>query len=121
MLPNNAVILGKKKPTLLDITPEFIKEQLEDDLRKLRLLDNVIANKDKALQILCETYGSDAGIYYFGLLISRIDKSKKRISQETQMHPRSLDRRLKNIVDSGIAPTLTDREEPLPPLEIILE
>ena len=111
-------LLGTKKPTLLDITPELVKNQLEDDLKKLRLLDNVITNQDTALKMLCDKYGSDAGIYYFGVLVSRLTKSKKRIANETKMHPRSLDRRLRNIVDAGIAPTLTDREEPLPPLNI---
>ena len=113
-------LLDSKTPRLEDITPALVKEYLEDDLAKLRLLDNVIANKDTALKMLCEKHGSEAGIYYFGILTSRIDKSKKRIVNETQLHPRSLDRRLRKIVDSGIAPTLTDREEPLPPLTIDL-
>lgn len=79
-----------------------------------------IANADTALQTLCNQYGSEAGIYYFGLLVSRLQKSKKRISQESNLHHRTLERRLKKIVDSKIALTLTDRSEPLPPLKIEL-
>lgn len=70
------------------------------------------------LNILCETRGDNAGIYYFGLLMSKMDKSRKQIKQSMKTHPRSLDRKLKKIVDAGIPLTLTDREEPLPPLSI---
>lgn len=111
---------GIKKPKLPFITPHFVKEQMTADLERLRLLNNSIANRDTALEHLCTEYGSEAGIYYFGLLMTKLDKSKKRIADETEMHPRSLDRRLKKIVDSGIPLTLTDRDAPLPPLEIDL-
>jgi hypothetical protein len=111
-------LLGKKKPTLLDLSNDFIVDYLNDDLRKLTLLDNSIATRNTALKTLCDTHGSDAGIYYFGLLVSKMDKSKKTIANETHTHPRSLDRKLRKIVDAGIALTLTDREEPLPPLHI---
>lgn len=110
--------LGKKNPTLLDVSYDLVREYLNNDLRKIGLLENSIANHDTALKTLCDTYGNDAGIYYFGLLISKIDKSKNRISRETHTHPRSLDRKLKLIRDAGIPLTLTDREEPLPPLVI---
>ena len=113
-------IEGRKYPAAL-AGPQYsdgIPIYSEDDLAKLRLKDNVIATKDTAIKMLCEKHGTEAGIYYYGLLVSRLCKSKKRISQETQLHPRSLDRRLRKIVDSGISPTLTNREEPLPPLTI---
>jgi hypothetical protein len=51
----------------------------------------------------------------------RLDKSSKKIAKETNLHHRSINRRIKAIADSGIAPTITDREEPLPPLIIDLE
>ena len=115
---NVAKVLGKKKPTLLDINKDLAVFQLRTDLDRLKLLEAPIANQDTALKTLCSMYGSEAGIYYFGLLSSRLQKSKKRISQESELHPRSLDRRLRKIVDSQIALTLTDRSEPLPPLKI---
>ena len=110
--------LNNPRPTLLDISKEQVIEFLQDDLKKLGLFEKSIATRKTALKSLCEAYGSDAGIYYFGVLVSRIDKSKKRIANETQMHPRSIDRKLKKIKDAGVPLTLTDREEPLPPLEI---
>jgi hypothetical protein len=110
--------LYKPKPTLLDVDYEHVTEELKSDLDKLGLLNNSIANRDTALNILCETHGDDAGIYYFGLLISKMNKSRKQIKHSMKTHPRSLDRKLKKIADAGIPLTLTDREEPLPPLDI---
>lgn len=110
--------LGKSKPTLLDVDYKQVAEELKNDLEKLGLLNNSIANRDTALNILCEAHGDDAGIYYYGLLMSKMDKSRKQIKQSMKAHPRSLDRKLKKIVDSGIPLTLTDREESLPPLTI---
>lgn len=113
-------ILGIKKPTLLDISKEFIVENLKDDLSKIGLLGNSIATHSTALKLLCEEYGTDAGMYFFSLLKITMDKSKKQIAKDTGMHPRSLDRKLKKIIDAGMPLTLTDREEPLPPLVINL-
>lgn len=113
-------MFGANKPTLLDITKEKVIEFLKDDLAKINLLGNSIATRNTALKNLCEAYGDNAGIYYYGLLVSKMDKSRKQIKQDTSTHPRSLDRKLRKIVDAGIPLTLTDREEPLPPLVIDL-
>jgi hypothetical protein len=113
-------MLGKVKPTLLDITPDCVQEYLQSDLEKLGLLNNSIGNHDTALETLTDMYGEYAGIYLFGLQAAKMNKSKKLIRQEIGMHPRSLDRQLKKIVDAGIPITLTDLEEPLPPLRIEL-
>jgi hypothetical protein len=113
-------LFGKKKPTLLDLPEEQITQLLNNELSTLGLLDNSIANRNTALKTLCNTYGHDAGIYFFGLLISKVDKSRKHLVGETEMHPRSLDRKLKKIKDAGIPLTLTEREEPLPPLIVAL-
>ena len=113
-------LLGKKQPTLLDVSKDFAVAQLEDELSKLGLLGNSIATHDTALKKLCDTYGNLAGLYYHALLVNKMDKSRKQIAQETKTHPRSLDRKLQKIVQDGIPLTMTDREEPLPPLKINL-
>ena len=74
--------------------------------------------RDTALKKLCEAHGEYAGFYYYGLLVTKMEKSRKKLRTATDTHPRSLDRKLKKIVDTGIPLTLTDREEPLPPLFI---
>ena len=113
-------LLGINKPRLTDITKNFVTEQLENDLAKLRLLGNSIHTRDTALAALCKAHGDMAGVYYYGLLVSKLDKSKKEITSNIQKHPRSIDRKLKKIVDTGIPLTLTEKDEPLPPLEINL-
>lgn len=113
-------LTGKNYPTLLDVTKEKIIQTLRDDLEKLGLLGNAILTRDTALKRLCEEHGDDAGIYYFGLLMAKLNKTRKEIKRQTDTHPRSLDRRLRKIVQTGIPLTVTDREEPLPPLVIDL-
>jgi hypothetical protein len=113
--------LHNPRPTLLNVSYEQIAEELRGDLANLGLLNNSIANQSTALKKLCDEHGELAGFYYQSLLINKMSKSKKRIAKESKMHPRSLDRKLRKIiVDTGIPLTLTDREEPLPPLSINL-
>ncbi len=112
--------LGKPAPTLQDITTEWVVDMLNTDLEKLKLKDRIIADRDTALSMLSQKHGADAGIYYWGVLILKTEKPKKIIKAETHIHPRSLDRRLKKIADTGIALTITKRSEPLPPLIINL-
>lgn len=114
------IFLLKSNPTLLDISREQVIAELNSDLEKLGLLNRSIGNQNTALKRLCDEYGEMAGFYYHSLLINKMDKSKKRIAQETKLHPRSLDRRLRKIIDADLPLTITDREEPLPPLEIKL-
>jgi hypothetical protein len=113
-------LLDKRRPTLLDVHRDLVSDYLKNDLRKLSLLDNSIATRDTALKTLCDAHGEMAGFYYYGLLVSKLDKSRKIIASETHTHPRSLDRKLRKIIETGIPLTLTDREEPLPPLNIHL-
>jgi hypothetical protein len=113
-------LLGEKKPTLLDVTRDFVINYLNDDLNNLGLLNNSIGTHDTSLRTLINSYGDLAGVYYSNLQSLKMDKSRKQLAQHTKTHPRSLDRRLRKIIDAGIPLTLTDREEPLPPLVIDL-
>jgi len=113
-------ILGVKKPTLLDVSRDFVIDYLNNDLKKLALFENSIGTRRTVLNRLCDAYGSDAGFCYYGILVSKMDRSRKQLAQETKTHPRSLDRRLRKIIDAKIPLTMTDREEPLPPLIISL-
>lgn len=112
--------LGKKKPTLLDLSQEQISKELCDSLKKLGLLNNSIATRDTAFETLCNEHGEYAGFYYWALLLNKTQKSKRRITSESTMHARSIDRKLKKIIDAGVPLTLTTTEEPLPPLTIDL-
>jgi hypothetical protein len=113
-------LFRKKQPTLMDVSSGKIVECLEGELERLGLLGNSIATRDTALKSLCDAHGDNAGIYYYGLLISKLDKSRKEIKQKTGTHPRSLDRKLRKIVDARVPLTLTERDKPLPSLRIEL-
>jgi hypothetical protein len=113
-------LLGKPRPTLMDVSLEKVAEELKSDLEKLGLLNNSIANRDTAFEKLCDAHGEYAGFYYWALLLNKSHKSRKRIAKESNMHPRSIDRKLRKIVETGVPLTFTDREEPLPPLTIEL-
>jgi hypothetical protein len=113
-----AELMGKQRPTLQDVTKDWIVKLLKGDLEKLHLDGTIIADRDTALALLSQQYGSDAGIYYWGLLKAKTDTSRAQLRFRTGLHPRCLDRRLKDITEAGIAPTLTETNAPLPPLEI---
>lgn len=115
-----AKLLGVKNPTLRDVTPERIAMILTLDLAGLKILGRPIADRHTALAAFIEKHGPYAGVYYFGFLDVKPTKSKRQLAAQFKLHPRSLDRRIKAIVDAGIAPTLTETAEPLPPLEIKL-
>jgi len=115
-----AKLIGKRRPTLLDITPECVVQLLRDDLARLRLDGTIIADRDTALARLCAEYGPRAGVYYWGLLKAKNDTSRRQLHSRTTLHARSMDRTLKRIADAGLALTFTDTNEPLPPLVINL-
>jgi hypothetical protein len=115
-----AKLVGKKKPTLLDVTPEFVLHLLRIDLANLKLDGAIIADRDTALKRLSDEHGPLAGPYYWGLLMAKQDTSRRQLCARTSLHPRSLDRRLRRITEAGIALAVTDTSEPLPPLEINL-
>lgn len=115
-----AKLIGKRKPTLSDITPDLVVELLRADLASLKLDGTIIADRDTALERLCAEYGPRAGVYYWGLLKAKNDSSRRQLRTKTNLHPRTLDRTLKRITEAGIALSFTDSSEPLPPLEINL-
>lgn len=110
--------LGKKNPTLLDIDNDDLKFYLKTELSRLNLIDHPIPTHDQALSILSKTYGSMEGMYYYGLLVSKMRKTKVDIAADLDRHPRSLDRQLRKIVDAEIPLTMTDLETELPILQI---
>ena len=112
-------ILGLKTPTLRDISIDLLVDILENDLKELGLHENSIGTRNTAPEKLCAEYGPLAGIYYTGVLILRIEMpTKDFICLITQKHPKTIDRQLMKILKAGVPLTLTDADEPLPPLTI---
>jgi hypothetical protein len=113
-------LIGNKRPTLLSLSNELISNALKKELATLNLLNNSIGTRKTSLQKLCEEHGQYAGVYLFGLLMAKMEKSRKQLAKATGIHPRSLDWKLAKIAASGLPFTVTDRDEPLPPLIINL-
>jgi hypothetical protein len=110
--------IGKKNPTLFDLNVENLCEILEKDLQRLKIFNCSIGTVNTLPLRLCQEYGEYAGFYYAGLIMSNIDLDRNCLCSISGIHPRSMNRRIKDIVDAGIPPTITNAKEPLPPLTI---
>jgi len=113
-------IFKARKPTLLNVSRDIVMDYLNDDLKKLSLLDNSIGTHDTTLNTLSTSLGPYAGPYYYALLKEKMGKSRKEIARETNTHPRSLDRRIRKIVEAHVPLTITETKEPLTPLHVNL-
>jgi hypothetical protein len=112
-------ILGKKKPTLRDISIDLLLDILENDLQELGVFGSSIGTRTTIAEKLCDEYGPLAGVYYVGILVLKIEVPNEEIvCSLIQKHPRTLDRQLKKILDASVPLTFTDTDEPLPPLVI---
>lgn len=112
------LLFGKKRPTLRDITIDLLIDVLEGDLEELGMLGNSIATRKTALPELLDKYGECGGMYHYGLLIARMEHPEEIVTRHSNMHPRTMDRRVKAVADAIGPVTVTEREEPLPPLVI---
>jgi hypothetical protein len=112
-------LTGRKHPTLKDITIEMDLDALENEMRALGIENRRIGTYDTTLKLLCGKYGQYAGLYYFGVLVSKVEfPSVDVILSDSGIHPRSLNRTLKKILEAGSPLTLTRAVHPLPPLII---
>lgn len=112
-------LLKDVKPTVGLLTGRFLLDVLEKDLQYLGVLDRSIATRDTALETLTKSHGLLSGIFHYGLLRARISyPTLDALADATKYHPRSINRRLKSIVEAGVPLTLAEYEEPLPPLVI---
>ncbi len=109
----------QKYPTLQDITIKLALLTLEKELQCVGLLDRSIGTYDTTLHRLSETFGTDAGFCYFGALAAKVEyPNRDTIITVSGIHPRTMDRRLKKVLDSGLPLTMTKIEEPQPTLNI---
>jgi hypothetical protein len=83
------------------------------------LLGNSIGTKNTALERLFSVYGVDEGLILFALLMAKnVMPSEEEICSIIGRTKRIFKRKLKKIFDAGVPLTITDYEEPLPPLYI---
>lgn len=109
----------KKNPTLRDIDVNLLLDILEYSLNELGLSGNSIGTVNTALERLCSEYGEEVGLVLFALLMAKNQMpSEEEICSIIERSKRTLKRRLKKILEAGVPLTITDYEEPLPPLYI---
>ena len=112
-------LFGKEKPTLRDVTLDLLLNSLEKELSNLGLYGRSIATRNTALETLFNFYGIHEGFYHYGFLSMYNEQpTKESILRLTNWNPRTLSRHMQKIKDAGLPLTLTDTEEPLPPLFI---
>jgi hypothetical protein len=112
-------LTGNKKPTLRDITKDLLYDTLENELQQLGLLGCSIGTRETTLKLLCEEYGRNEGIYYFGLLKAKTSyPSKETLATDIKLHSSTLGSKLRKIVKAGVPLALAETYEPLPPLVI---
>jgi hypothetical protein len=110
---------GLHLPTIQLFTQECNKLILNNDLNKLYLDQNVIANREFAHEIFVKRYGGKEGEYLMNLLIDRQTLSKKQVMEKYGYKDRStINKAEKQITKAGISMALTNRKLPLPPLGI---
>lgn len=118
---NIAQVLGVKQPFLINLSIDILADLLRKDLKRLNLNDKHPQGMVVAGLKLVEEFGHYAGLYNYGLLILRPLVSKKALADFTKFPPRSLNNRIKAIVEVGITPNYLKELEELPPLKISIE
>ena len=112
-------LTGVHQPTIQSFTQDCNKKILTYDLQKLYLIQNVIANREFANEILIKRYGQKEGEHLMNLLLDRQILSKKQVMEKYGYSDRStINKAEKNITNAGISMALTNRNLPLPPLGI---
>lgn len=114
--------LGKRRGTvhLKDITPEICKHMLEEDLRRLGLLDQPLGNFDAAELALVAAYSPSRASRLLYIL-DKYRRSGRAGLVSSLGHTRNfINRSLLDIRKAGVPLALTESEHPLPPLEVEL-
>jgi len=113
-------LTGCKKPTLPTITLSWAIDVIQNELRKLDLLDQSIGTVDSTFKILQEKYGRWEAWAIIGLLETKMAyPSTELLVQDANLHKNSIGRHIqKKLVENGLPATLTKHVKPLPPLTI---
>ena len=120
--------MGIKDPTLRDITQDWVVETLDEDLRKLRLEETLIATSSLAMKLLVNRYGWIVGARLYSHWAARTTLPYNQIIAYRRIKAggeissgdvkRGIQRDERMIAAAGVALTTVDGAVPLPPLRI---
>ncbi len=113
-------LTGCKKPTLRSISLPWAYDVIENELEELNLLGCSIGTYDLTFRKLREEWGTWEALALIGLLKTKMQyPSIELLAQDAHLHPNSIGRHIqKKFVEKGVPPTLTEYDEPLPPLVV---
>jgi hypothetical protein len=118
-----ATVLGREKPTLLDITPKAAENVLNEELGVLGLDRCFIAGPDIVSSYLRENFNGGLRSRLkdlFQLIADNPGISKKELTEELGVTTRTINRWFKAILATGIVPAYIGPGEMLPPLQVKL-
>jgi len=115
-------IFKDKKPIFGNLSIEILKNILESDQKALKLTDTDILSADKTLEKIIDLYPNQKTAFeVFGIYTARNIRGKKYLANSLGTSSQKISRRLRQLNKAGIAPTITEEVEFLPPLVIDIE
>lgn len=113
--------LGYEHPvTLNHLSIDLLKYLLERDLERLGIREKPFATFNGAAGRLLYEFGPNRGGYRYTVLSLYQQLERHQLCTELNLNRNTLNRLLSEIRKTGISLALSEAQEPLPPLEVLL-
>jgi len=113
--------LGLDKPLRFsDLTADLLKYLLERDQHRLGIFEKSFASVNRVARKLVQEFGPNRGGYRYMVLNLYQRLERAQICEELSIDRNTLNRLLAEIRKTGISLALSENDEPLPPLEVVL-
>lgn len=113
--------LGFDRPvTLHDLNLDLLKYLLDRDLERLGIREKPFATFNGAVGKLLNQFGPNRGGYRYTILSLYQQLEREQICSQLYLQRNTLNRLLAEIRKTGLSLALSESQEPLPPLEVLL-
>ncbi len=114
-------VLGFTQPTTLaDLSLPLLVLPLQRDLHRLSIYDTPFATHNQAAATLTAYYGPNKGAYRFMALVLFQTLDRDQIAAELGITRGSVNQLLSDVRKAGLSLSLSDNNQPLPPLRVEL-
>ena len=114
-------VLGFTQPTTLaDLSLPLLVLPLQRDLHRLSIYNTPFATHNQAAATLTEHYGPNRGAYRFMALVLFQALDRNQIAAELGITRGSVNQLLSDVRKAGLSLSLSDSNQPLPPLQVEL-